>query len=286
MQLASQTEADAVRTLEAHARRVRLAILDQAEVAKIGHYGPALSAVDILVALYYGLLEVDGSDPDRLDRDRFVLSKGHACSAIYPILVDKGFFDASHLETFTRLGSILGDHPDQKNIPGIDFSSGSLGHGVSIAAGMAEAGDLLDLDNRVAVVVGDGEQNEGQIWEAAGYAGHRHLSNLLVVCDRNQVCVDGRTEDVMSVEPMADRWRAFGWHTEEVDGHDLTALLAAFDRYDRRRSQPDAPPTFIVARTISGKGIDFIEDDAQWHLGYLTGADHDEAVRQISGERT
>jgi len=270
-----------IERLKERCQNVRAAILDQADVAGIGHYGPAFSVTEILVALYYGLLDVDAAAPDKRDRDRFVLSKGHACSALYPILVDKGFFDESHLATFTRLGSILGDHPDRNKVPGVDFSSGSLGHGLSIGAGMAEGVALLGLDSRVAVVIGDGEQNEGQIWEAAAYAGHRRLSNLLAICDRNQVCVDGRTEDVMSVEPMADRWKAFGWSVEEVDGHDLAALLDVFKRYDERRRDPRQRPTFVIAHTISGKGVDFIEDEADWHLGYLAGEDLESAAHQI-----
>jgi transketolase len=267
--------------LERKCTEVRLSVMDQVAVAGSGHYGPTFSATEIFVALYYGLLRVDGSRPNWPERDRFVLSKGHACSAIYPILVDLGFFDAEHLRTFTRLNSILGDHPDFRKVPGFDFSSGSLGHGLSIACGMAEGVRHQGFDSRVAAVIGDGEQNEGQIWEAAGYAGFRRLSNLLCICDRNQVCVDGRTEDIMSVEPMADRWRAFGWHVEEVDGHDLRALLDLFDAFERRH-QAGGKPTFIIAHTISGKGVDFIEHEAVWHLGYLHGVDDREARRQIN----
>jgi len=268
--------------LESACRDVRLAVLRAAAIAGIGHYGPALSAVEILVTLYHGLLDVDPTRPDRPDRDRFILSKGHACSALYPILVDLGFFEAGLLETFTRLGSPLGDHPDLRKVPGIDFSSGSLGHGPSIAIGMVEGMRLQGIDGRVVVVIGDGEQNEGQVWEAAAYAGHNKLANLMVICDRNGVCVDGRTEDVLSVEPMADRWRAFGWHVVELDGHDTAQLLGAYQDFDARRGMPGASPTMVIATTVSGRGIDFIEGSADWHLGYLAGEDHDEAVRQIA----
>lgn len=268
-----------------HLRRkctdVRLKVMDQVAVAGNGHYGSAFSIVEIMVALYYDFLRVDGSDPKWSDRDRFVLSKGHACSAVYPILADLGFFDVAHLATFTRLNSILGDHPDCRKVPGFDFSSGSLGHGLSVAAGMAEALRFQKRDSRVVALIGDGEQNEGQVWEAAGYAGFRKLSNLLCICDRNEVCVDGRTEDVMGVDPMADRWRAFGWHITELDGHDLGALLEAFDQFDRRR-RTGGPPTFILAHTIAGRGVDFMEGQAVWHLGYLHGPDEVEARRQIT----
>ncbi len=171
----------ALDVLEEHCRRVRLEVIRLASIAKVGHYGPSLSAVELLVSLYHGLLTVRGDDPAWRERDRFVLSKGHACSALYPILVDLGFFDAALLDTFTRLGSRLGDHPDRRKVPGVDFSSGSLGHGPSIAAGMAEGLRAQGVDSRVVVIVGDGEQHEGQVWEAAGYAGFRRLSNLLVI---------------------------------------------------------------------------------------------------------
>jgi transketolase len=269
-------------TLPERCRDIRLAVLDAAEFQKVGHYGSTLSAVEILVSLYYGLLEVDADEPHRLDRDRLVLSKGHACTALYPILADLGFFDPRLLEIFTKLGSPLGDCPDMRHVKGIDFSAGSLGHGLSIAAGMAEGLRLQGVSSRVVAIIGDGEQNEGQIWEAAGYAGFRRLSHLLAICDRNEVCVDGRTEDVLGVEPIADRWRAFGWRVVEVNGHDLDALAAVWAEYDELRMQPDAPPTFVVAHTVSGKGIDFIEGDAAWHLGYLAGADREEAERQIN----
>lgn len=269
-----------IKLLEKKCIEVRLGVLDQVAVAGSGHYGPAFSATEIFVALYYAFLRVDGQRPGWKERDRFVLSKGHACSAVYPILVDLGFFDAGHLSTFTRLNSILGDHPDMRKIPGFDFSSGSLGHGLSVACGMAEGIRHQGLESRVVAVIGDGEQNEGQIWEAAAYAGFRRLSNLLCICDRNGVCVDGRTEDIMSVEPMADRWRAFGWHVEEVDGHDLQVLVDQLDAFEKRRAA-GGPPTFIVANTVSGRGVDFIEEQAVWHLGYLHGADEAEARRQI-----
>jgi transketolase len=271
-----------IQALQQKCTEVRLSVLDQVAVAGSGHYGPAFSATEIFVALYYGFLRVDGQRPHWPERDRFVLSKGHACSGVYPILADLGFFDAEHLKTFTRLNSILGDHPDCRKVPGFDFSSGSLGHGLSVACGMAEGVRHQGFNSRVACVIGDGEQNEGQIWEAAGYAGFRKLSNLICICDRNEVCVDGRTEDIMSVEPMADRWRAFGWHVEELDGHDLGALVDAFDAFEQRRRE-GGKPTFIVAKTVSGKGVDFIEREAVWHLGYLHGADDVEARRQING---
>jgi transketolase len=272
-------EPEELSRLQRECTEVRLAVLREIEVAGSGHYGSSYSAVEILVALYYRLLDVRSDDPEWPVRDRFVLSKGHACSALYPILTDLGFFDPAHLGTFTRLGSILGDHPDRKKIPGVDFSAGSLGHGLSVAVGMALAARQQGYRNRVVALIGDGEQNEGQIWEAAAFASARRLGDILAVVDRNGVQVDGTTEETLDMEPMADKWRAFGWRVEEVDGHDLEALAAAFDRYDKRR--PDGQPSLVIAHTVAGKGIGFIENQAAWHVGYLHGPDAEEAERLV-----
>ncbi|HEY1488752.1 MAG TPA: transketolase [Micromonosporaceae bacterium] len=275
-------DADELTMLRAKSIEMRLVSHDLVEVAGSGHYGPSFSCMDILVSLYYGLLDVRGHEPDWPQRDRFILSKGHACSALYPILADLGFFPAAELETFTRLGSTLGDHPDMKKIPGIDFSSGSLGHGPSIATGMADGLRLHGYDARVVVLLGDGELSEGQIWEAAGYAGHRRLSNLLAIVDANRVSVDGFTSDLLSVEPIDQRFASFGWTAERVDGHDHAALLAAYRRFDERRAaDPEAPPSVIVADTVAGKGVPFIEGMAEWHVGYLGGIDRDRATTSI-----
>lgn len=274
---------DWVRTLERKAVEMRLATLDEVEIGGSGHYGPSFSCMDILVSLYYGYLRVRAGEPRWPQRDRFILGKGHACSALYPILADLGFFPVQTLATFTRLGSILGDHPDMRKIPGIDFSSGSLGHGLSIATGMADGLRLAGFDSRVVVLLGDGELNEGQVWEAAGYASHRRQSNLLAIVDANQVSVDGRTRDLLSYEPIDGRFRSFGWHAERVDGHDFAALRAAYQRFDdRRAADPDGPPTVLVADTVAGKGIPFIEDMAEWHVGYLAGVDRQRAVESIT----
>lgn len=260
---------------------VRLWTLDEVESAGSGHYGPAFSCVEILVSLYYGYLDVRPEEPTWAQRDRFILSKGHACSALYPILADLGFFDVAHLKTFTRLGSILGDHPDMRKIPGLDFSSGSLGHGLSVGVGMAEGLRYQGSPSRVAVLLGDGELNEGQNWEAAAYAAHRELANVLAIVDANGVSVDGTTADVLRFEPLEDKWQAFGWDVERVDGHDLAALRAAYARYDERRATVGAPPTVVIADTVAGKGVSFIEGMAEWHVGYLAGTDRERAVADI-----
>lgn len=275
------TDAD-VRRLERRCIDVRLDVLELVEVAGSGHYGPAFSCVEILVALYDGYLEIDPARPDWPERDRFVLSKGHACSALYPLLADAGFFSRDVLATFTRLGSPLGDHPDMKKIPGVDFSSGSLGHGLSVAVGMAEAARRFAPGARTVALLGDGELNEGQVWEAAAYAPAHGLSSLLAIVDVNGVSVDGRTDDVLPMEPLDEKWSSFGWVVERVDGHDLSALRSSFARYDARRAQPGMPPTLLVADTIIGRGVDFIEGMAEWHVGYFHGIDRERAEASIN----
>ena len=272
---------DLLALLRAKSIEMRLANLREVEVSGSGHYGPSFSCMEILVCLYYAFLRVRGDEPRWAGRDRFVMGKGHACSALYPILADLGFFPAAELDTFTRLGSILGDHPDMKKVPGVDFSSGSLGHGLSIGTGMADGSRLQGRDSRVVVLLGDGELNEGQIWEAAGYAAHRRLSNLLAVVDANKVSVDGFTADLLDYEPLEAKFAAFGWTTERIDGHDHTALLAALRRFAARSAAPDARPTALIADTVAGKGIGFIEGMAEWHVGYLGGTDLTRAVRSI-----
>jgi transketolase len=236
--------------------------------------------VEILVSLYHGFLRYNPADPLHVDRDKFVLSKGHACSALYAVLAQVGYFPREELRTYTRLGSRFGDHPDMRKVPGIDFSSGALGHGLSIGLGMALGSRLSENGARTVVLLGDGELNEGQIWEAAGYAGARSVSNLLAIVDGNKVCVDGEVADVMDYEPVDAKFAAFGWNVERVEGHSLTSLLRAYDRFEERR-KAGSGPTVILADTVSGKGIDFIEGLAEWHIGYLGGVDVDRALASI-----
>ena len=270
-----------LRRLQARCVETRLDVLELVEVAGSGHYGPAFSCVEILVALYDGYLRIDPARPDWPERDRFVLSKGHACSALYPLLADAGFFRREALGSFTRLGSPLGDHPDMKKIAGIDFSSGSLGHGLSVAVGMAEATRRTARDSRTVALLGDGELNEGQIWEAGAYAGARRLGSLLAIVDVNGVSVDGGTAEVLAMEPLEAKWHAFGWEVERLDGHDLEALRGAFSRYDDRRADGDAAPTALVADTVIGRGVPFIEGMAEWHVGYFHGVDRERAEAGI-----
>ena len=205
---------------------VRLETLRLARIAGAGHYSSTFSAAELLVALYYGQLRIDPKAPAWPDRDRFILSKGHAAIGLYPILADLGYFDPALLDGYTRLGSPFGDHPDMKLIPGVDFSSGSLGHGLSIGLGMALAGRIQGRDFRTYCLLGDGELHEGQVWEAAMAAGHFRTASLVGIVDRNQLCIDGRTEEVMTVEPIVERFSAFGWQVARIDGHDLGQIRA------------------------------------------------------------
>lgn len=278
----SQIRLNDLRTLQEKCTWLRNVILDMAHVAGSGHLGPAYSCVETLVALYYGYMRIDPNNPRWDGRDRFIMGKGHACSALYPILADLGFFPVEELDRFTQLGSMLADHPNMVKNPGVDFSSGSLGHGLSIGAGMAEAGRVKKTDERIIVMLGDGELNEGQIWEAAAYAGARDLGNLLAIVDQNHVQVDGPTDEVLDFGDIGTKFAAFGWTAETVDGHNLQALRGAFARFDERRAHASAKPTVIVADTVAGKGISFIEGMAEWHVGFLTGIDLDRAKQDIN----
>lgn len=198
-----------------------------------------------------------------------VLSKGHVAIGVYPILADLGYFPHSWLDTYANLGSPLGDHPDMRKVPGIDFSSGSLGHGLSIGLGMALWLQMKKSPGRVFVLMGDAEMNEGQIWEAAQAAAHYHVSNLIGIVDRNRMGLDGFTEEVMGIEPLADKWRAFGWQVHECDGHSVGELVSTFDGLPTKTGRPQ----LVIAHTIKGKGISYMELSRVWHLGYLHGSD-------------
>lgn len=260
------------------AKFVRLETVRLSRIAGAGHYTSSFSAAELFAALYYEILQYNSADPKWPDRDRFVLSKGHAAIGLYPILADVGYFDPSELESYTRLGSPFGDHPDMKKVRGVDFSSGSLGHGLSIAVGMALAGRVSRRLYRTFCMLGDGELHEGQIWEAANAAGHYRLGQLVAIVDRNMLCIDGFTDDVMAVEPIEDRFGAFGWQTHRVDGHDLDALLDVFDSLPNVQ---DGPPQLIVADTVKGRGVRLMEYNPDWHVGNLVGSDYDNVIAEL-----
>jgi transketolase len=256
---------------------IRCDIIEMTCAAAAGHPGGSLSATDILTALYFRVLRIDPANPQWPDRDRFILSKGHACPAWYSALAERGYFDKKHLSTLRRLGSMLQGHPDMHKCPGIDMSAGSLGQGISAGLGMALAGRLMKKDYHVWVVVGDGECQEGSVWEAAMAAPKWKLDNFTVIVDRNHLQNDFCVEDVMPVEPLADKWRAFNWHAETIDGHSMEQVVAALEAARERKGVPTA----IVAETIKGKGVSFMENVADWHGKAPCVSEADQALCEI-----
>jgi transketolase len=253
-------------------------------IAKTGHYASAFSCAEIFAALYYGdVLNLREGEPDWPDRDRFLMGKGHAAVGVYPILADYGFLSKEVLDAYTRLGNPLGDHPDMRRVPGIDFSSGSLGHALSAGLGMVLGARITGRDFKVFVLLGDGELHEGQVWEAAMSASHHKASNLIAIVDRNQYSLDGRVEDVISVEPLAEKWEAFGWETHEVDGHDVEALLGKLRSV--RRDEDRQRPAVIIAHTVKGKGVSFMESEMGWHLGWLQSEDEKDVLEELRAGR-
>lgn len=226
-----------------------------------GHIGSTLSLIEILRVLYDDIMIYDPKNPNWQDRDRIILSKGHGCIAQYVMLADKGFIAHEHLDTFCRFDSILGGHPDANKIPGVEASTGSLGHGLSIGLGIALASKIKKRHNHTYVVVGDGEINEGSVWEAALAIGKHQLANLTLLIDYNKIQSAGRTEDIQNLEPLADKWRSFNFSTYEVNGHDISALSELL-KYTRNH---ETKPTAIICHTVKGKGIHFAEHDPTWH---------------------
>lgn len=264
--------------LEEKAKFIRTETVRLSRIAGAGHYSSTFSCAELLAILYYDQMRLEPGQPQWPEWDRFVMSKGHAAIGLYPVLADLGFFDPSELDTYTRLGSSYGDHPDMKKVKGIDFSSGSLGHGLSIGVGMALAARMTQRDYRTYVMLGDGELSEGQIWEAANSAGHFGLQNLVAVVDRNGLSIDGHTEDIMTVEPMEDRFAAFGWEVQRIDGHDLNAVREAFARLPSGRN---GRPQVIIADTVKGRGVAHMEMSLDWHVGNLVGEDYDAVMAEL-----
>lgn len=247
--------------LERIANNIRCNIVKMVHNAKSGHPGGSLSCTDILTVLYFNIMRIDENNLHDKSRDRFILSKGHASPALYAVLAEKGFIREEELMTFRLIDSRLQGHPNMNDCPGVDMSTGSLGQGLSVAVGMSLANRLDKNDFRTYVVCGDGEIQEGMIWEAAMAAGHYHLDNLLLIVDHNHLQIDGNNDDVMTVNPIADKFAAFGWYTMEADGHDMQQLTAAC----RKAEQLKGKPTVIIAETVKGKGVSFMENQASWH---------------------
>lgn len=247
--------------LQKTANEIRKSIITAVHSAKSGHPGGSLSSADIFTYLYFEEMKVDPANPKMADRDRFVLSKGHVAPGLYAALAEKGFFPKEDLVTLRHTGSYLQGHPDMKHIPGVDMSSGSLGQGLSIAAGMAAAGKYDKKDYRVYALCGDGEIQEGQIWEAAMWAGFKKLDNLVVIVDNNNLQIDGRVDTVCSPYPIDKKFEAFNFHAINIDGNDFDQIRAAF----KEARETKGMPTAIIAKTIKGKGVSYMEDVADWH---------------------
>ena len=247
--------------LQKVATEIRLGIIEAVYNAKSGHPGGALSSADILACLYFSELNVDPSNAKDENRDRFVMSKGHSCPGLYSVLALKGFFPQEELKSFRHTGALLQGHPDMKAINGVDMSAGSLGQGFSCACGMALAGKLNGKDYRTYALVGDGESQEGQVWEAIMFAAHYKLDNLCLIIDNNGLQIDGRVSDVMNVIPYESKLEAFGWNVISIDGHNYDEILSALEKAKAVKGKPTA----IVAKTIKGKGVSFMEDQASWH---------------------
>ena len=247
--------------LQKVANEVRKGIITSVHAAKAGHPGGSLSAADIFTYLYFEEMNVDPKDPKKADRDRFVLSKGHTAPGLYSALAQQGYFPVEDLETLRHLGSYLQGHPDMKHIPGVDMSSGSLGQGISAAVGMAIVGKMDNADYRVYTLLGDGEIQEGQVWEASMMAGFRKLDNLVVIVDNNNLQIDGAIDEVCSPYPIDKKFEAFNFHVINIDGNDFDQIDAAFKEAKATKGMPTA----IIAHTVKGKGVSFMENQVGWH---------------------
>jgi transketolase len=247
--------------LQEQARRIRIRMLTMVARAEAGHLGGSLSAADLLTALYFRCMRIDPANPTWEDRDRFILSKGHATPLYYSVLSARGFFPDSLLDTYDQVGSLLQGHPDMSKTPGVDMSTGSLGQGMSAAVGMCIGRDLAGKRFHVFVLTGDGEMQEGQVWEAAMYAGTHGIGNLVCIVDCNGMQLSSRTEQGLSPTPLAEKWRAFGWQAMEIEGNTMSQVAKGLDK----AREPGSRPLVIIAHTVKGKGVSFMEDEVSWH---------------------
>ena len=263
--------------LEKMANEIRKSILTEVHCAKCGHPGGSLSAADMMTYLYFEEMNIDPSRPDMAERDRFVLSKGHVAPAYYAALAHRGYFPTEDLKTLRKVGSYLQGHPDMKHTPGVDMSSGSLGQGISAAVGMALSAKLSGDDYRVYTMLGDGEIQEGQMWEAAMFAGSRKLDNLVVIVDNNGLQIDGNIADICSPYPIDKKFEAFNFHVINIDGHDFGQIKAALDEAKTVKGMPTA----IIAKTVKGKGVSFMENEAGWHGKAPNDEQYEKAMEEL-----
>jgi len=271
------TQTKNVEELAKICRTTRREIVEMITAAKSGHPGGSLSAVEILVTLFFDALRHDPSNPHWPDRDRFILSKGHAAPVYYSVLAQAGYTPADQLNTLRRLGSIYQGHPDVRFIPAIEASTGSLGQGLSIGLGMALAKKLDNSPSRTYVVLGDGEIQEGQVWEAAMFASFHKVDNIVTIVDYNHIQLDGFVKDILDLEPLTDKWKSFGWHVIDVDGHSIPALQAAWDEAKATKGQP----TCVIAHTVKGKGVSFMENNPKFHGTAPTQEELEKSLQEI-----
>ena len=269
-------DAAAKKQLELSACKVRMGIIEGVHSAKSGHPGGSLSCADILTYLYFAKMNIDPKNPKMENRDRFVLSKGHAAPALYSVLANRGYFDTKLLKTLRKIGSILQGHPDMKHIPGVDMSTGSLGQGISAAVGMALSAKHFGNDFKVYTVLGDGEIEEGQVWEAAMFAANKGLSNLTAFVDYNNLQIDGTIEEVNSAAPIDKKFEAFNWHTIVIDGHDFDQIEAALTE-----AEAVDKPVAIIAKTVKGKGVSFMENQVGWHGSAPNDEQYEQAMAEL-----
>ncbi len=258
---------------------IRKHIIHMLTEAGSGHPGGSLSAVELITTLYFHKLRHNPKDPNWADRDRVVFSKGHGCPLWYAILAECGYFPKEELLTLRKFGSMLQGHPDKLRTPGVDISSGSLGQAFSASCGMAAAAKIDKKDYRVYVLLGDGEIQEGQVWEAAMSASHYKLDNLCAILDHNRFQIDGRVEDVMNIEPLEDKWKAFGWNTISIDGHDIKQVIDAYNKAETIKGKP----SIIIAKTVKGKGVSFMEHTSDWHGKTPNKDESIKAINEIHG---
>ncbi|MCZ7400288.1 MAG: transketolase [Candidatus Methanoperedens sp.] len=270
---------DAIKMLDEKARKIRKHVINMIFEAGSGHPGGSLSCVDILTALYFYTMRHNPMEPEWADRDRFILSKGHAAPALYAILAEAGYFPVKELLSLRKIGSMLQGHPDS-DVSGVDVSSGSLGQGLSIASGLALAAKLDNKAYRVFALLGDGECDEGQVWEAAIFASHYKLNNLTAIVDRNGLQIDGPTEKIMCLEPIVEKWRAFGWHVSEIDGNKMTEIIGALNEAKITSGRP----TVIIANTLKGKGVSFMEGINAFHGKTLSKEELKIALQELGGD--
>lgn len=269
-----------IKRLELIAQKVRKHIIEMIHAAHSGHPGGSLSAADLIIALYFKAMNHDPNNTNWPDRDRFLLSKGHAAPALYACLAESGYFPVDELKTLRKVGSRLQGHPDMRKTPGVEASTGSEGQGLSMGIGMALAAKLDNKDHHIFVMLGDGENNCGQIWEAAMSASNFKLENLIAIIDRNKLQLDGPTKDILSLEPLADKWRSFGWNVIEIDGHDFNEILGALDKAKLTQGHP----TVIIAHTVKGKGVSFMEGIVGFHGKAPSDEEYSQAMKELGGE--